>query len=304
MSNVEKPMFRAHGFCVKIRRYIHILFNSCGKEQYMDFVDTSKDYEKLAQEIYKNIMILEGVENVDVLHDVKIKGKSGVEHQIDVFWKYKYAGIEHKVLIECKYYTNPVSLIHARNMLGLLTDIPNSQGVIITTQTYQSGVVDFSTHYGISLKIIRPPQGSDWDGCIQITDVEIKASQNNYLETKICIDGKDQETIESLNSEAENLSINTKEASFQDDYNSPVFMNEWLDRNIGHQITNEIRTTRLEPNNTYIILSSGKRVKVQSIDVTCVEHLHNLHFSVDAMDLVKAILKDFSSNETEYTLMK
>jgi hypothetical protein len=270
----------------------------------MEFVDTSKDYEKLAQEIYKNILALDGVENVEVLHDVKIKGRSGVEHQIDVFWKYKYAGIEHKVIIECKYYTNPVSLIHARNMLGLVTDIPNSQGVIVTTQGYQSGVVDFSNHYGISLKLIRPPQGSDWDGCIQIVEIEGKAYQNHYLDIRIGVDGKDPETIESLGGKIENISLNIFEISLQDGDSPPLFIGKWLDRNIvmDSQVVNENKLITLQPKHTYIILDSGKRLKIQNIDITCLLTLREFSLSVDAMDLVRAVLQDFTSKQIEYTL--
>jgi len=272
----------------------------------MELVDTSEDYEKLAQEIYKNILALDGVENVEVLHNANIKGRSGVEHQIDVFWQYKYAGIEHKVLIECKYYKNPVSLIHARNMLGLVTDIPNSEGVLVTTQGYQSGVVDFSNHYGIGLKLIRHPQGSDWDGYIQIVNIEGKAYRNNYFKIDIGIDGKDPETIESLGGDTENFSLNILEISLQDGDDSPLFIGKWLDRNISMnpQIINENQLISLKPKNTFIILDSGKRIKLQNINVTCMLTLREFSASVNTMDLVKAVLQDFISNEIEYTLTK
>ncbi len=72
----------------------------------MKVSETSTDYEKLARKIYEDILMVEGVDNINVQHNVKIKGKSGVEHQIDVFWEYKYAGVTHKVLIECKNYSS------------------------------------------------------------------------------------------------------------------------------------------------------------------------------------------------------
>jgi len=270
----------------------------------MELVDTSKDYEKLAQEIYRNILALDKIDNVEVLHDVPITGRSGVKHQIDVFWKYRYAGIEHKVLIECKYYTKPVSLVHARNMLGLIIDIPNSQGVIVTTQGYQSGVVDFSKHYGIGLKIIRPPRGSDWDDCIQIVNIEGKACRNNYSDIRVGIDGKDSETIESLGAEREDFSLKIVEISFQDGDSAPVSISKWLDKHVvlDSEAINEAKSVSLQPEHTHIILKSGKRLKVNNIKVVCLLKVHEFSVSVDAMDLVKAVLQDFTSNEIEYTL--
>ena len=69
----------------------------------MKVSETSEDYEKLVKKIYEDILALEGVENIEVKHNEKVNGKSGVEHQIDVFWEYRYADVTHKVLIECKH---------------------------------------------------------------------------------------------------------------------------------------------------------------------------------------------------------
>jgi hypothetical protein len=197
----------------------------------MQFAETSEGYEKLAQEIYYNIIALEGIENIDVKHNVKIKGKSGINHQIDVYWEYKYAGVSHKTLIECKYYTTPVSLLHARNMLGLITDVPNSQGILVTTQGYQAGVTDFCSHYGINLKIIRPPIGSDWDGCIQIGNINGTLYQNIFLDIKFEVDDKDQDTLINLGSQRD-LVFYPSEIFIQEENSPPVLIGNWLDKHI------------------------------------------------------------------------
>ncbi len=36
-------------------------------------VETSEDYEKLARRMYEDILALEGVDNIDVQHNVKVK---------------------------------------------------------------------------------------------------------------------------------------------------------------------------------------------------------------------------------------
>ena len=63
----------------------------------------------------------------------------------------------HKTIIDCKHYKNRISLIHARNMLGLLVDINTAKGFIVTKVGFQSGVRRFCEHYGIALKLVRPP---------------------------------------------------------------------------------------------------------------------------------------------------
>jgi hypothetical protein len=56
----------------------------------------SKDYERLTQAIYADVLNLEGFDNINVQHNVHITGKSGVKHQVDVFWEFQQAGVLHK----------------------------------------------------------------------------------------------------------------------------------------------------------------------------------------------------------------
>lgn len=271
----------------------------------MELCETSKDYELLTQKIYRAIIESEGVENIDVQHDVKIKGKSGVEHQIDVFWEYRYAGVSHKVLIECKYYSKPVSLIHARNMLGLLSDIPNSQGLIVTTQGYQSGVIDFCGHYEINLKRIRPPQGSDWDGYIQIITVNGELYQNQYLDMKLAFDGYDCDTKAYFDKHGSQISFNVYDSSIEEG-GVVSFVGKWLDSKIVANLgeLNTPKTEVIEPENAFIVLPTKEKLKIKNFSVLWELSRQELSISVDAMDFVHAVLEDFGSGNIEYTLNK
>ena len=63
-------------------------------------------FEKYTQEIYQQLLNTDfgNVKTVEVLHNVKLRGRSGQEHQIDVYWEYEIAGFRRKVAIECKNY--------------------------------------------------------------------------------------------------------------------------------------------------------------------------------------------------------
>ena len=74
----------------------------------------------------------EASHNIQVEHNVDVTGRSGVAHQIDVFWRYKHAGVEHTVLIECKNYASNLTLEKVRNLFGVIHDIGNAQGLIVT----------------------------------------------------------------------------------------------------------------------------------------------------------------------------
>jgi hypothetical protein len=60
----------------------------------------SVEYEQLTQAVYQSILKAEGDKTIAVEHNVDVKGHSGVEHQVDVLWRFKKAGVEHTTLVE------------------------------------------------------------------------------------------------------------------------------------------------------------------------------------------------------------
>jgi hypothetical protein len=266
-------------------------------------VKNSTEYEKIAQQVYQAILATTEVETIEVLHNVQITGRSGVAHQIDVYWRYLKDGIEHQVLVECKYYQSKIDLIHARNLLGLLTDIPNSQGVLLTTVGFQSGVVNLCKFYGISLKRLRDPQGSDWDGFIQKVEIEGILNRTEYADFSLAIDGKDSESVATLAGD-NTISIDSLEMLFQDGADSPVPAVTWLDRNVpfdDSQIGAPLVIT-FTPPSTYIVLPSGQRVKIHSLDVHYVHSSRTSNLGFDSMDLVRGVFEDFNTRAIDYTL--
>ncbi|SFP11469.1 restriction endonuclease [Pseudomonas borbori] len=119
------------------------------------------EYEKLAKEVYDEILQAEGFDTIEVKHNTNIEGKSGQKHQIDVFWEFSIAGMTHRVAVECKNYTSPVSVGKIRDFSAALDDIGNIQGIFITKTGYQAGAKKFANYKGIELKHLREPTEAD-----------------------------------------------------------------------------------------------------------------------------------------------
>lgn len=119
-------------------------------------MNKSTQYEYYVKEIYEQILEENGVKNIKVLHNVKLKGISGVTHQIDVYWEYEEFDEFIKVAIECKRYSKNVSLGIVRDFKSVLEDLKCSKGVIVTTKGFQKGAIEFANKNGIGLKVIRP----------------------------------------------------------------------------------------------------------------------------------------------------
>lgn len=126
-------------------------------------------YEKFTQEVYQELVNADVVKTIVVQHNVKLKGMSGCNHQIDVYWEYELAGIEHKVAIECKNYNKLVPVGKVRDFYGVLSDMNNVIGVMVTRVGYQRGAKKYAKEKGIRLQELRVPSlGEAIVGCIQL----------------------------------------------------------------------------------------------------------------------------------------
>ena len=124
-------------------------------------------YEKFVQGLYRTLHDADGFELVDVERNKIVKGRSGCNHQIDVYWEFKIAGTTYKTAIECKAYNSAVSIGRVRDFYVVLADVPNLQGVFVSLFGFQSGARKYADHYGINLKEIRKPSDEDWEGRVE-----------------------------------------------------------------------------------------------------------------------------------------
>lgn len=115
------------------------------------------EYEKFTQEIFQKLLNADAPKATNVQHNVKLKGKSGQEHQIDVYWEYEIAGVKHKVAIECKNYNKTVEIGKVRDFFGALYDLNDVKGIMATKKGYQKGAKEYASYYGIDLKELRVP---------------------------------------------------------------------------------------------------------------------------------------------------
>lgn len=135
---------------------------------------TPTEYELLTKSVYESILKAEGVDNIEVLHNQHIVGRSGVKHQIDVFWRFRQATVEHTVLVECKNFSSTIELGHVRNFCSVVEDIGSARGLIVTRVGYQEAAVQFASHHRIGLKLLRRPIEADWQGRVRNIQVNFR----------------------------------------------------------------------------------------------------------------------------------
>lgn len=273
-------------------------------------------YEKLTQEIYSAVLKEEGVNHIEVEHNITLEGRSGVEHQIDVFWRFKQAGIEHAVLIECKNYATSLTLEKIRNFFGVLHDIGNAQGIIVTKTGYQSGAAKFAKYYGIKLKILRKPIMEDWHGRIKNIHMHLDFKTLSQIKgkepsLKFSISVRKKEEEQQLNKLLESGQINSylsQESYFSNENYEKVSdeIKKWfplqlkiLDKEEGGPYT---ETISLE--DKYIIINEGQSdelfVRVDQLEVTYYVDIFSSKSVSYGEQIVDAILRDFDTNDVEF----
>lgn len=115
------------------------------------------EYELFTQEVYLQLLNYHHVNIKNVQHNIKLKGHSGCEHQIDVYWEYEKDGQQHGMAIECKNYNKRLEKEKVCAFQGVLADLDNVEGIMVTKKGFQKGTKTYAKQYGISLKELREP---------------------------------------------------------------------------------------------------------------------------------------------------
>lgn len=108
------------------------------------------EYEK-GLELEKLISQLFSSKGYDIVHNVKLKGRSGVEHQIDVYAEYKCPLHLSRIIIECKAYDKPINKEMVMKLAQEVDDLGIDKGILITTSYFTPDAVTTAEGYNIEL---------------------------------------------------------------------------------------------------------------------------------------------------------
>lgn len=135
----------------------HTFCNVSFDNQYPITMNPNTEYELFAQEVYQQLLSYHHANIKNVQHNIKLKGHSGCEHQIDVYWEYVKNRVNHLVAIECKNYNKRVPKEKVCAFQGVLSDLDGVEGIMVTKKGYQKGAKEYAKQYGILLKELRKP---------------------------------------------------------------------------------------------------------------------------------------------------
>ncbi len=267
-------------------------------------MNNNTEYEKFTQEIYQTLINVQGIDTIDVKHNVKLVGKSGQKHQIDVYWEYEIADVKHKVAIECKNYNSEVSIGKVRDFYSVLSDLTNVNGIMVTKVGYQSGAKKFADYYGINLKELRFPNEKDWEGRIKTIVFQMKMVLPNIKQRIPLFDNewiKENVRFPENGQMTFTLQGMADEIKIFDEHGKVITNFYELDKKIPHKWD---AATGLEHtytfDNAYIDVTPIGRVKIKGIKYVYDVNTGTEEFSIDALETTKAILKDALTGEIKF----
>lgn len=260
------------------------------------------EYEKLTQEIYQDLLKKDGL-TIEVQHNVNIKGKS-TNHQIDIYWEYQFGGVKHQVAIECKNYNKKISKGIISSFYGVLSDIGNINGIIVTTVGFQKGAKEFAEFYGINLIELREPKPEDWKDRIRVLKTTVKAISFNVKKWFVKLD------YDWCKLHIPENHLNSIEVIL-----SGINNEIWLYDELGKKTTNFLKLQDKLPfnedslidnkheykfENTFIKSKNFGNVKIVAVHILYDTIINRSVWVNDSLELTKVILKNITTGEMKF----
>lgn len=261
--------------------------------------NTGKEYEKLTQLIFSQIVNQNDAINIDVQHDVVLQGKT-TTHQIDVFWKFELGNVEYLTVIQAKDWRSKVKKSDMLSFKATIDDLPTgTKGIFVALNGFQSGAIEVAKAHGIMACELRPPKDDDWKGYIQIVGLHIQMRTPRYEHLVITLDKKwaDEKGV-SLPPIGEPFRCSDGGVIYDSSSNAYWSLSELItllaDRSIEGMQPQEYVFTKES-----FIFINGVYVKVDRISGNFGYSVHDIHHKIDAKDFVGYVLKNVISGESE-----
>ena len=121
-------------------------------------------YEEITKNIYETLGREKSVKIVGHGRECKVKGKSGVKHQIDVLISHSDGIHDYLTAIECKYWNKNIDKDIIMKVEQIVKDCNFNKGIIVTKNGFTPDGEKYAEFVNIGLVILREPTEEDMKG--------------------------------------------------------------------------------------------------------------------------------------------
>lgn len=279
-------------------------------------MNSATEYELFTQEVYQQLLNYHHVNIKKVQHNIKLKGYSGCEHQIDVYWEYVKNGVNHHVAIECKNYNKRVEKGKVCAFQGVLADLDNVEGIMVTKRGFQKGAKTYAKQYGILLKELREPDKGEtiigeieirhhiekWSTLYKVDEKWVEKHQINIPEYKRRLDlwysPNDQKW-----SNATYIPLTVIDDVVRNAKGDYIISLDSLGPQIQKRPAKDFPCI-LSFEDAYINSKECGTIKILEVKYDFEREKQQTTFDLDAEGFVKVILKDTFNDNTDFVIMR
>jgi len=156
-----------------------------------------KNYEAITKYIYETLGKESGVKIEGYGNNCKVKGKSGVEHQIDVLTNHSDGIHSYRTAIECKYWKQKVNKDIVMKVSNIIKDAGINKGVIVSKQGFTQDGISFAKYKNIGLVELKEMEKKDWVGRGRILSIKSWVRRPKIL--NVIIDNVGEKKMETEN---------------------------------------------------------------------------------------------------------
>ena len=155
-------------------------------------------YEELVKDIYQALGGARGVTIECWGAACKVKGQTGMSHQIDVLARHDDGLNEYRTAISCKYWKQKVGIREVRDLADILDDTRLNKGVIFSKMGFTGPAKVYAKAKGIGLIELRKPLDRDWEGHLRNVHIKLIMEQPEYYDVSLNLSASTQETKEGV----------------------------------------------------------------------------------------------------------
>lgn len=98
--------------------------------------------------MYQSLLVRHA-QNLRVTNRAVVPDTRGNVYEIDVFFEFEIAGVQHRVAIECKDHRRPVTRDEVIAFYGKISDMPSTIGVFVSRSGFQQGARTYLEEHGV-----------------------------------------------------------------------------------------------------------------------------------------------------------
>jgi ribosomal protein L18E len=123
-----------------------------------------KEYELLVEKLYKDLE-----PNAIITHDDHIyDAQARIKRQIDVSIKYKFAGVNHLIIVEVKDYKHKADISVVDKFQQVIEDVNANKGILICSKGFSKTALTKAKNYGIECLTIYSALNKKWETILKI----------------------------------------------------------------------------------------------------------------------------------------